>query len=58
MINYYYEWEGDSVYKSENGKVYSKSKGKEEVVIKEDHPGFIRAYMHGDKITKEKYDNF
>lgn len=58
MINYYYEWEGDSVYKSENGKAFAKSKGKEEFEVNIDHPGFVRAYMSGEKITKEKYDSF
>lgn len=58
MINYYFEWEGDSVYRSDNGKVFSKSKGRQEVEIKFDHPGFQRSFMHGEKITKEQYDNF
>lgn len=58
MTNYYYEWEGDTVYRSEKGIVFAKSKGKNEVKVSFEHPGFVRAYMHGDKISKQQYDDF
>jgi sensor domain CHASE-containing protein len=60
MINYYYEWEGDVVFKvdTEGKKYYAKLKGLEESEINFEHPGLQRAFMSGEKITKQKYDDF
>jgi hypothetical protein len=60
MIEYFYDWEGDVVFKSdsENRKYFAKLKGRPEIEIKFEHPGFQRAFMVGDKISIEEYDKF
>lgn len=60
MIEYFYEWEGDVVFKSdsENQKYFAKLKGRQEFEVNFEHVGLQRAFMVGDKITKQKYDEF
>ena len=42
MTNYYYEWEGDTVYRSEKVLFSAKSKGKNEVKVSFEHPDLLR----------------
>ena len=60
MINYYYEWESDGVYKADtkNQKYFAKRKSGQEVEIPFEHKPFQRAFMTGDKITESQYNEF
>jgi hypothetical protein len=60
MIEYLYEWEGDVVFKidTESKKYFAKLKGREENEVDFEHPGLQRAFMSGEKITKQKYVEF
>jgi hypothetical protein len=62
-IVYYYEWHSDKVLKFDikNQLYYVKSKGgPTQALIQVPYTAKTveRAYMHGDKITEEEFNNF